>query len=136
MKNKYSLQKTGFTLLEIMIVVAIIGLLVALLAKKFTGQQEIAEETATKAQLTNVTTDIETYRMFNFSYPSSLNDLVTRPSNARSWKQLRDKIPEDAWNEPLSYKCPGTHNPSKYDVYSKGPDKQDGTADDIGNWDK
>jgi general secretion pathway protein G len=134
MKNLKVTKSSGFTLLEIMIVVAIIGLLVALLAKKFVGQQDYAEMIATKAQLTNVSTDLETYRMFNMSYPNSLNDLVTRPANARSWKQLAEKLPEDAWGEPFYYKNPGTHNTTKYDLYSKGPNKKEGDEDDIGNW--
>lgn len=132
--NLAKIKQAGFTLLEIMIVVGIIGVLVALLAGGLGGKRETAEIQATKARITQVVTDIESYRINAMTYPGSLNDLVTRPGNVRAWVKLEDRVPEDAWAEPFMYKYPGTHNPSKYDVYSKGPDKKEGTDDDIGNW--
>ena len=74
-------------------------------------------------------------------YPSTaegLQALIAAPaSKAEQWHGpyfSDSKIPLDPWGEPYVYHYPGVHNPKSYDIYSKGPDKQDGTADDIGNW--
>ena len=69
-------------------------------------------------------------------YPESLKDLAIRPRDANAfWKaQVQKSALRDPWGEPYQYRNPGLKNSDFYDVYSKGPDKTEGTEDDIGNW--
>lgn len=134
--------RRGFTLLEIMIALAILGLLVGLAvtntesifghAQSQTARMFVAE--AIKIPLT-------TYRIQMGDYPSTaegLQALITPPaSKADQWHgpYLQDnKLPLDPWHEPYIYRYPGVKNKTGYDVFSKGPDKTEGTKDDIGNW--
>jgi len=84
---------------------------------------------------------LNAYKINLGSFPTSaegLEALVREPENkADQWRgpYLNETtLPLDPWKEPYQYRCPGQHNKSGYDLWSKGPDKQDGTADDIGNW--
>jgi general secretion pathway protein G len=88
-------------------------------------------------------TPLTAYRISLGDYPSTeegLQALVTAPENkADRWKgpyidSPGGKLPLDPWGEPYQYRYPGTHNKDGYDLWSKGPDKIDGTDDDIGNW--
>jgi general secretion pathway protein G len=133
----------GFTLLEILVVLAIIGLLAGLaitnVDKIFGG----AQKTTTELQVRDsMRTPLTSYRIHMGDYPTTaegLQALVSPPSGKSDrWHgpYLEPaKVPVDHWGEPLQYAFPGTKNKSGYDLWSKGPDKQSGTADDIGNWD-
>ena len=134
--------RRGFTLLEIMIALAILALLVGLAVTNLDTVFGNAQATTAKLFVTeSVKLPLSSYRIAMGDYPSTaegLQALITAPSSkAESWHgpYFSDpKIPVDPWGEPYVYKYPGVHNPKGYDIYSKGPDKQDGTADDIGNW--
>jgi general secretion pathway protein G len=88
-------------------------------------------------------TSLTTYRIHMGDYPSTsegLQALVSRPSTGKAdrWHGPYiegGKIPLDPWGEPYQYRNPGERNKGSYDIWSKGPDKQSGTEDDIGNWD-
>ncbi|MFA5265046.1 MAG: type II secretion system major pseudopilin GspG [Opitutaceae bacterium] len=132
----------AFTLLEILVVLAIIGMLVGLgvtnLDKIFGGAQVDIARTFVGASMKMPLT---AYRMDMGDYPSTaegLKALCTAPSGkADRWRgpYVTDgRIPDDPWKEAYQYRYPGQRNKSGYDLWSKGPDKQDGTADDIGNW--
>lgn len=136
-------RSAGFTLLEILVVLAIIGLLAGLaitnVDKIFGGAQG---STVALQVRDSMRTPLTSYRIAMGDYPSTaegLNALITPPSSkADRWHgpYLEPaKIPTDPWGEPLQYAYPGTRNKGGYDLWSKGPDKQSGTADDIGNWD-
>ncbi len=131
----------GFTLLEIMVVLAIIGLLVSLaianLDKIFGGAKV---DTARIFVTQSMRVPLQAYRMHLGDYPSTtegLQALVTAPGNrADRWRgpYLQDgKMPADPWSRPYQYRYPGTHNKDTYDLFSFGPDGQE-SEDDIRNW--
>jgi general secretion pathway protein G len=129
----------AFTLLEILIALAILGLLVGLAVADLGGIFTKQQENAAKLFVTDsIKVPLFTYKMAMGSYPSTndgLQALVTAPSsNADNWRgpYLADgKLPLDPWGQPYQYAYPGTHNKNGYDVWSKGaPDK----PNDIGNW--
>jgi general secretion pathway protein G len=135
-------KRRGFTLIEILVVISIImllaGVIIANVGKSFGGaQQDIAKLFVTQSMKTSLVT----YRLNMGSYPSTeegLLALVTAPAGkADRWRGPYvegNKIPLDPWGEPYQYRFPGVHNKDGYDLWSKGPDKTDGTDDDIGNW--
>lgn len=134
--------RDGFTLLEILVVLAIIGLLAGLAITKtgtiFGGAQVQATELFVRQSMK---TSLVTYRLHMGDYPSTaegLQALITPPSaKADRWHGPYiegSKVPLDPWGEPYQYAYPGTRRKGDYDLWSKGPDKQSGTEDDIGNW--
>jgi general secretion pathway protein G len=133
----------GFTLIEIMVVVVIIGLLAAIVAPNLIGNIDKAAVSRAKQDIRSIETALNLYRLDNFKYPSSdvgLEGLVKNPGeqNAPNWKSggyLR-KIPVDPWNNPYHYRYPGQRG--EFDVFSYGADGREGGEDvnaDIGNWD-
>jgi len=136
------LRSGAFTLLEILVVLAIIGLLAGLaitnVDKIFGGAQIQTTELQVRDSMR---TPLASYRIAMGDYPSTsegLQALVTPPSTrADRWHGPYlepPKVPTDHWGEPLQYQFPGTRNKGSYDLWSKGPDRQSGTEDDIGNW--
>ena len=136
--------RAAFTLLEIMIALAILGLLVGLAVtniNKIFGNSQ--EDVARIFVTSSLPSSLDQYQLRMRSYPSTaegLQALMTAPPGAGSkWSgpYVQENAvwpPVDPWDQPYQYRYPGTHNPKKYDIWSKGPDKTDGTADDIGNW--
>jgi len=141
--RRRALRTRGFTLLEIMVVLAILGLLVGLAVNNIGNSLENARKDVAHTFVnSSMMTPLMAYRIHMGGFPTTaegLAALCTAPATAAGrWRgpYVADgKIPPDPWNEPYQYACPGKHNPTGYDLWSKGPDKQDGTADDIGNWD-
>ncbi len=137
-------SRRAFTLLEILVVLAIIGLVAGLAIGKIGGIFDGAKMDASRLFVqTSMKTPLTTYKIHMGDFPSTgdgLAALVTPPANhADSWHGPYiegSKVPVDPWGEPYQYAYPGTHNKGSYDIWSKGPDKQSGTEDDIGNWDK
>jgi general secretion pathway protein G len=129
-------SRLGFTLTEIMLVVVIIGILAALVIPRIAGSSERARVTAAQTDINGgIKSAIGSYEVDNGFYPKSLQDLIVQPGNAKNWHgPYLDKLPMDPWQNPYIYYYPGKHSPSSYDLFSKGPDGQEGTADDIGNW--
>ena len=133
----------AFTLLEVIIMVGILALLAGLLITKTEGIFGRSQEAVARIFVRDsLKTSMERYRMDLGGYPTTaegLMALISAPANASDrWHGpyiTESKIPTDPWGEPYQYAYPGTHNKSGYDLWSKGPDKQSGTEDDIGNWD-
>lgn len=142
MKITYRNQKSrsGFTLVEILLVVTIIGILAALVIPKIVGRGEEARVKAAYADINGgIKSTLGMYEVDVGRYPSSLQDLVQQPGDvpAGHWKGPYfdpPNLPIDPWGRPYIYVFPGRHNPSGYDLYSTGPSGQDGNQDNIGNW--
>jgi len=134
----------AFTLLEILVVLAIIGLLVGLAVSNVTGILGGNQVKVTQMFVqTTMKTPLTAYRLDMGDYPSTaegLMALVTAPaSKSDRWggpylDVKGGKLPADPWQEPYQYRYPGVKNKVGYDLWSKGVDKTDGTPDDIGNW--
>ncbi len=132
----------AFTLLEILIAIGILGLLVGLVVVDLGDTYNKNQVKIAKLFVDDsIKTPLFTYKMAMGSFPSTaegLQALIAAPtSNSDRWGGpylAEAKLPNDPWGEPYQYACPGTHNKNGYDIWSNGPDKQSGTADDIGNW--
>lgn len=128
----------GFTLLEIMLVVCIIGVILAYGVSKLGGSVDEAKKVAAAAGINRLKTSLTMYEMATKSAPTTeqgLKALVTQPEGVRNWSQKADISDlEDPWGREFMYTFPGVHNPKSYDIFSGGPDKLPNTADDIGNW--
>ncbi len=129
----------GFTLIELLLVVVIIGILAAIVVPKLTGKSQDAQVGAAKAQIKTFQTALSMFEIDNGKYPTTdmkLDSLIVKPSvtpELPKWKKLLEtnSIPLDPWGKEYVYKCPGEKNPDGYDLYSLGPDGQEGTEDDI-----
>jgi general secretion pathway protein G len=124
--------RAAFTLMEMMLVLAIIAILIAIGAVTLGEVDENAKFTAAEAQMSTLKTAITQYKTLNRTMPPSLEALVTPPSNARHKRQLvKEEGILDPWGSKYKYRTPGRKSKSGYDLYSMGPDKKDGGDDDI-----
>jgi general secretion pathway protein G len=127
-------------LLELLVVVAIIGLLAGYVGPKYFSQIGKAEVKAARAQIDGLEKALDAYRLDVGRYPTTdqgLNALVVQPGGVTNWTgpYLKKGVPLDPWGKPYQYKCPGDHG--EYDVYSYGKDgAPGGTGEnaDITNW--
>ncbi|MEO6055076.1 MAG: type II secretion system major pseudopilin GspG [Chthoniobacterales bacterium] len=132
-------RKAGYTLIEIMLVLAIIAVLLGAGIYYMAGSLDTAKNKIVEADIQTITTQLNTYEMQNLNLPSTaqgLQALVTEPTtqpHARRWVRLFKKLPQDPWGTPYQYKNPGTKDPKSFDLYSLGPDRVE-SGDDIGNW--
>ena len=114
-------RQSAFTLLEIMLVVAIIGVLLSAAIFKMAPSLGVAKETRTRADIQSIRTMLLSYNGTNGTYPESLSALVPR---------LMEEVPKDAYGSPYVYRNPGRRNPASYDLFSAGADRIPDTADD------
>lgn len=137
-------RSRGFTLIEIMVVMVILGLLVALVAPNIMGRGDEARVTTTRAQLRQISNALDLYRLDNSHYPSTeqgLEALVEKPTGSpepTNWNPegYMNAIPTDSWGNDYQYVQPGSEGP--YDLYSYGADGREGGEDmkaDISVWD-
>jgi general secretion pathway protein G len=130
--------RAGFTLIEVLLVLIILVIIGSLAANVFTGTQDKASVNAAKSNTTLVKGAIERYRLDMNKYPTKLADLWEKPSDAAvadKWSgPYLEKLKPDPWSNEYQYASPGKKNTDKYDFWSNGPDGQNGTTDDIGNW--
>lgn len=134
----------GFTLIEIMVVIAILGIMAAIVVPKLVGHTDTAKVAAAKQDIANIKQALILYKLDNQRYPTTeqgLQSLVTKPTTgpaANGYKAdgYLEKIPKDPWGNPYQYLCPGIKG--EYDVFSFGADGQpggEGINADIGSWD-
>lgn len=131
----------GFTLIELMVVLVIIGVLAALIVPNVLDRADDARSTAAKTDVNNLVQALKLYRLDNQRYPSAeqgLAALTTKPTSPPvppNWRPYLDKLPADPWGRPYQYLNPGVHG--EVDVLSLGADGQpggDGKNADIGSW--
>jgi len=139
-RSRAPLRRTaGFTLIEVMVVVVIIGVLATLVLPRVVGRQDEAYVNKAKADIRALSSALTLYKLDNFVYPDSdsLDALVQNVSNARNWKGYIDVLPKDPWGHPYQYVYPGQNMPHSFDLWTLGADGQHGGesfAADIGNW--
>lgn len=136
-----TLFQPGFTLIEIMVVVVILGILAALIAPNVIGRIDEARVTAARNDIRTIESALQLYRMDNFRYPSTeegIDALVNKPDDPDiKWPEggYIQRLPQDPWNRPYLYLQPG--NNGEYDIYTFGRDGEqggEGPDGDIGNW--
>jgi len=130
----------GFTLLELLVVVVIIGMLAGLVAPRYFDQVGKSNTKIAKAQIDSLEKALDQYRLDVGGYPTteqSLASLFSKPNNVEKWQgpYLKKPVPPDPWGRPYHYKAPGDH--SDYDIYSYGADNQPGGTgenSDVDSW--
>lgn len=137
MKRWHSIR-VGFTLVEMMVVLVILGMLVSVALPRLAGRTEDARIQTAKLQIENFSSALDAFEFDCGRYPTTeegLEALRTEPFHISGWKgpYLKKSIPTDPWKNIYVYISPGQQS-KDYDVWSPGPDHQDGSADDIGSW--
>ncbi|MBJ7446144.1 MAG: type II secretion system major pseudopilin GspG [Brevundimonas sp.] len=134
-------KRQGFTLVELMVVIVIIGLLATVVAINVLPSQDRAMVGKAKADISVLEQAIETYRLDNLTFPDDLNALTTAPADLAQSERYRQggyirRLPEDPWGNPYQYRRQSAHG-GQFDVYSLGADGKEGGEGndaDLGNW--
>ena len=133
-------NKSGFTLIELMIVVIIMAALAGMVLPRLLDRAESAKGYIAQADIASLTTALKLYKLDNGIYPSNsdggLNALMKKPASAKNWKgPYLENAPNDPWGRPYEYKSHGSHNSTGFDIWSVGADEAS-AEDDINNWTK
>lgn len=142
---KADLRRHGFTLIEILVVIIVLGMLAALVGPRVLGRVSDAKGATARTQIELLGLALDSYRLDNGSYPTSeqglaaLNEKPMREPLPQNWRgpYLRKTIPADPWGRPYGYRSPGESNLSGYDLFTLGRDGQPGGSDedaDIQSW--
>ncbi|WP_170947055.1 MULTISPECIES: type II secretion system major pseudopilin GspG [Bordetella] len=132
-------RQQGFTLIEIMVVIVIMGILAALVVPRVLDRPDQARRVAARQDISGLMQALKLYRLDTGRYPTTaegLQALVKQPEGARNWRPYLDRLPNDPWGHPYQYLNPGVRG--EIDVFTFGPDnKAGGEQDDadIGSWD-
>lgn len=129
MKNVVNKKQSGFTMIEIMVVVAILGILAAMIVPNIIGKDDKARVTTAKSDIKAISSALDMYKLDNYKYPTTeqgLEALVNKPENAKNWPEggYLKKIPTDPWENPFVYVSPAEGAP--YEITSYGSDGQEG----------
>jgi len=128
-------RSRAFTLVEMLLVVAIIGVLAALVIPRIVGRIGDTRVTSANADVMGgISSALNTYEVDNGVFPKSLQDLIQQPGDTKNWHgPYLGKLPIDPWGNPYIYYYPGKRNQKLFDLLSSGPDVKEGTDDDIVN---
>ncbi|WP_425397892.1 type II secretion system protein GspG [Aeoliella sp.] len=134
-----SRRRAGFTLIELLLVLGILVVLGAMAVQIFGGTQTKAYRQAAKSQVDFFNKQAYVYQANTKQFPSSIEDFIKAPSgmDEADWAGPYidgSSVPKDPWDNEYKMTAPGKNNPNSLDIWSIGPDGQDGTDDDIGNW--
>jgi general secretion pathway protein G len=138
MQRHSSARRAGFTLIEILVVIIVIGLLAGLVGPRILGRVSEAKSATARTQIELIGVALDNYRLDNGAYPTtdqSLGALQEKPAREPipiNWRgpYLKKAIPQDPWGRAYSYSSPGEHNPTGYDLWTLGRDGQPGGEDD------
>jgi general secretion pathway protein G len=138
MQNRKQTKRRGFTLMEVLLVLAILGVIMSMVVPKLVGRQQYANIDATRISIRGVEQAVKLYSLDHTGkYPSSaqgLKALVAKEAKDSKWRgPYLEREAVDAWGTPLQYAFPGQKVPGNPDIISAGPDQQFNTADDITN---
>jgi general secretion pathway protein G len=132
MNNKLR-QRRGMTLIEILVVVAILGMLATAVTVAVLEQFEDAKVERARMDIASITQGLSAYYIKIGKYPTTgqgLSSLVTPPKG----RPMLTELPRDPWDTEYNYANPGSRNSNSFDLWSSGRDEQSGSDDDIGNW--
>jgi general secretion pathway protein G len=129
----------AFTLVELLLVLVILAVLAAMIVPKFTKRSEQARIAAATTDIATLDNAFDIFEVDNGRYPTTdegVKALTESPGNTTTWKgpYLKKAVGNDPWGNPYIYRSPGQHNTSGFDLYSFGPNGQEGGGDDIDNW--
>jgi general secretion pathway protein G len=136
--------RSGFTLIEVMVVMIILAILAAVVVPRVVGREEDARQARALSDVESLGTALDLYKADNGDYPTTeegLQALRAAPATAKNWNgpYLKKALAPDPWGHDYIYSAPGEHNPDSYDLYSTGKDGQpggEGNDKDIANWDE
>ncbi|HDN26158.1 MAG TPA: type II secretion system protein GspG [Thioploca sp.] len=136
--NRNAHQQTGFTLSQLLIVLAILGLLVMLVGPRCMCRDQQIQRKTTLVKIADIETALDLYRLDIHEYPKTLDALIKNETNSPRWQgpYLKKGIPNDPWGNPFQYQIPGRHG-NDYDLFSYGADGQlggEGEDADVVNW--
>lgn len=129
--------RAGFTLVELLLVLMILGVLAAIVVPKFAGRSEQARLTAAETQIGSFETALDSFEVDMGYYPADLSELIENKGDSEDWHgpYLGKTIPKDPWGNDYIYETPGKNSIKGFDLMSMGPDGRKGGDDDITNWD-
>ncbi|MDM8546358.1 type II secretion system major pseudopilin GspG [Candidatus Venteria ishoeyi] len=138
-KRQHKHRQSGFTLMELLIVMAIIAMLAGLAVPNIIDSFGGAQRDGAKGQISALETALDSYRLDVGKYPANLDALIKNPGSNKRWNGpylKKQSLPQDPWGNDYQYRKPGRHN-NPYDLYSMGPDGQEGGEgenEDIVSW--
>ena len=140
-RNRKSRKRNaGFSIIELVAAMIIMGLLAGTAAIGVIGYVNRAKKQSTQTNISTIETAIKTFHLECGFYPGTLEELISA-TTSRTCKGFptegfmeKKEIPNDAWGNSFNYAKPGTHNSDSFDLWSNGPDAEEGTSDDLTNW--
>ena len=134
--SKARVGRTGFTLIELMVVVIIIAALAGMVLPRVLPASNDAKTKIAAGDIANISTALTLFRLHNDRYPTTDEglDALMKPSSSSTWKEpYLERKAVDPWKRKYQYRCPGAQNATGFDLWSQGPDPQN-ASDDITNW--